>query len=46
MVISISPQIASHTWSHADLDTLDADGIKSEMTQLEAALKTPISGKK
>jgi len=31
-------QIASHTWSHADLATLNAAGITSEMTQLETAL--------
>jgi len=30
-------QVASHTWDHADLATLDAAGITSEMTQLEAA---------
>jgi peptidoglycan/xylan/chitin deacetylase (PgdA/CDA1 family) len=30
-------QIASHTWDHADLATLDAAGITSEMTQLETA---------
>jgi len=30
-------QVASHTWSHADLATLDAEGIKSEMGQLETA---------
>jgi peptidoglycan/xylan/chitin deacetylase (PgdA/CDA1 family) len=31
-------QIGSHTWSHADLATLDAGGITSEMTQVEDAL--------
>jgi peptidoglycan/xylan/chitin deacetylase (PgdA/CDA1 family) len=30
-------QIASHTWDHADLATLTAAEITSEMTQLEAA---------
>jgi len=30
-------QIASHTWDHADLATLDAAGITSEMQQLEVA---------
>jgi len=30
-------QIASHTWSHADLATLDAPGITKEMTDLEVA---------
>ncbi|KAL1924752.1 uncharacterized protein VTP21DRAFT_4406 [Calcarisporiella thermophila] len=30
--------IASHTYSHADLSTLSAEGIKKEMTQLEDAL--------
>jgi len=30
-------QIGSHTWSHADLATLDAAGITSEMGQLETA---------
>ncbi|KAF2671330.1 glycoside hydrolase/deacetylase [Microthyrium microscopicum] len=37
-------QVASHTWSHADLATLDAAGITSQMTQLEAAF-TSIIGK-
>jgi peptidoglycan/xylan/chitin deacetylase (PgdA/CDA1 family) len=37
-------QIGSHTWSHADLATLDAAGITSQMTQVEAAL-TSIIGK-
>jgi peptidoglycan/xylan/chitin deacetylase (PgdA/CDA1 family) len=31
-------QIGSHTWSHADLGTLDAAGVTSQMTQLEDAL--------
>jgi len=30
-------QIASHTWSHADLATLDAAGITNEMAELEVA---------
>ncbi|KAK6082955.1 polysaccharide deacetylase [Seiridium cupressi] len=37
-------QVGSHTWSHADLATLDAAGITSQMTQLETAL-TSIIGK-
>ncbi|KAK2739289.1 Carbohydrate esterase 4 protein [Myotisia sp. PD_48] len=31
-------QIASHTWSHADLRKLDEDGIKNEMSRLEVGL--------
>lgn len=31
-------QVASHTWDHADLATLDQAGVVSEMTQLETAL--------
>lgn len=31
-------QVGSHTWSHADLATLDSNGITSQMTQLETAL--------
>jgi len=31
-------QVGSHTWSHADLATLDAAGITSQMTQVETAL--------
>lgn len=34
----IALNIILHSWSHADLTTLDAAGITSEMTQLEAAL--------
>ncbi|KAF2673632.1 putative esterase [Microthyrium microscopicum] len=30
-------QVASHTWSHADLATLDAAGITDQMGELEAA---------
>jgi len=30
-------QVASHTWSHADLSKLDAAGVTNEMTQLETA---------
>jgi len=37
-------QVASHTWSHADLTTLDAAGVTSQVTQLETAL-TSIIGK-
>jgi len=32
-------QIASHTWSHPDLNSLDANAISSQMTQLEDALR-------
>ncbi|KAI0129618.1 hypothetical protein BJ170DRAFT_282431 [Xylariales sp. AK1849] len=35
-------QIASHTWDHADLTTLDAAGITSEMTKLENAVASII----
>ncbi|KAF9357502.1 hypothetical protein BGX26_003633 [Mortierella sp. AD094] len=35
-------QIASHTYSHKDLATLDKAGIISEMTQLDTVLKTII----
>ena len=35
---SAGHQIASHTWSHPDLNTLDANAIRSQMTQLENAL--------
>ncbi|KAI8584223.1 hypothetical protein K450DRAFT_218723 [Umbelopsis ramanniana AG] len=38
-------QIASHTYSHADLDSLDAAGVTSEMTDLEAALEKAIGVK-
>jgi peptidoglycan/xylan/chitin deacetylase (PgdA/CDA1 family) len=31
-------QIGSHTWDHADLTTLSAAGVTSEMTQLENAM--------
>ncbi|KAF8424849.1 hypothetical protein EV426DRAFT_70847 [Tirmania nivea] len=31
-------QIASHTWSHPDLDTLSVNDITSQMSQLESAL--------
>ncbi|RYP07006.1 hypothetical protein DL764_002829 [Monosporascus ibericus] len=33
-------QVASHTWSHPDLATLDAAGVTSQMRQLEAALSS------
>jgi len=36
-MISGGHQIASHTWSHADLATLDAAGITNEMLELETA---------
>lgn len=36
-------QVGSHTWAHADLTTLDAAGITSQMTQLENALATIIN---
>ncbi|KAH8550643.1 hypothetical protein BGW37DRAFT_497831 [Umbelopsis sp. PMI_123] len=39
-------QIASHTYSHADLDTLSASGIAKEMHDLEDALKPYIAQKK
>jgi len=35
-------QVASHTWSHANLATLDATGVTLEMTQLEDALMSII----
>jgi len=38
-MISGNHQIASHTWSHADLAQLSATGIKSEMDQLDVAFK-------
>ncbi|KAI9283064.1 hypothetical protein BC943DRAFT_328209 [Umbelopsis sp. AD052] len=38
-------QIASHTYSHADLDSLDAQGVTAEMTNLEAALEKAIGVK-
>lgn len=37
-MIAEGHQVASHTWSHADLATLDAAGVTSQMTQLETAL--------
>ncbi|KAH6647325.1 hypothetical protein BKA67DRAFT_384114 [Truncatella angustata] len=43
-MINDGHQVGSHTWSHADLATLDAAGITSQMTQLETAL-TSIIGK-
>jgi hypothetical protein len=39
-MIADGHQVGSHTWSHADLTTLDAAGITSQMTQLEAAFTT------
>ena len=35
-------QVGSHTWAHADLATLDAAGVTSQMTQLEDALMSII----
>ncbi|KAG8686469.1 Carbohydrate esterase 4 protein, partial [Ceratobasidium sp. 395] len=32
-------QVASHTWSHADLTTLSTDDLNSEMSKVENALK-------
>lgn len=32
-------QIASHTWSHPDLVTIDQATVKSEMDKLNNALK-------
>lgn len=32
-------QVGSHTWSHADLTTLDRDGIVNQMDLLESALQ-------
>ncbi|KAA8908143.1 hypothetical protein FN846DRAFT_685514 [Sphaerosporella brunnea] len=36
-MIAEGHQVGSHTWSHADLDTLSPSGMTSEMTQLESA---------
>ncbi|KAG9036566.1 Carbohydrate esterase 4 protein [Tulasnella sp. UAMH 9824] len=38
-------QIASHTWAHRDLTTLNHDEVKSEMTRLDDALKKIIGVK-
>ncbi|KAJ2959443.1 hypothetical protein NQZ79_g5076 [Umbelopsis isabellina] len=38
-------KIASHTWSHADLDSLSESGIQKEMEQLEDALMRVIGVK-
>ncbi|CAM0142844.1 hypothetical protein VKS41_002590 [Umbelopsis sp. WA50703] len=38
-------QIASHTWSHADLDSLPESEIQTEMTKLEDALMRVIGVK-
>ncbi|KAG0233525.1 hypothetical protein B0O80DRAFT_46755 [Mortierella sp. GBAus27b] len=35
-------QIASHTWSHPHLTKLSEDGVKKEMTNLEAVIKRQI----
>jgi peptidoglycan/xylan/chitin deacetylase (PgdA/CDA1 family) len=37
-IVNEGHQIASHTWSHADLTTLTAAQIKTEMDKLDAAL--------
>lgn len=37
-MISNGHQVASHTWDHADLATLDEDAVIAEMTELETAL--------
>jgi len=36
-IVDEGHQIGSHTWSHADLNSLDTAGVTSQMTQLEAA---------
>lgn len=38
-------QVASHTWDHKDLTTLDEAGITSELTQIEDALQSIIGVK-
>ncbi|KAH8595067.1 hypothetical protein B0O99DRAFT_623107 [Bisporella sp. PMI_857] len=43
-IVNEGHQVASHTWSHADLVTLDAAGIASQMSQLDTAF-TNIIGK-
>ncbi|KAK7224450.1 hypothetical protein V2G26_012453 [Clonostachys chloroleuca] len=35
-------QVGSNTWSNADLDTLDKNGIESQLYQLEDALRSII----
>ncbi|KAF1359138.1 glycoside hydrolase/deacetylase, partial [Lizonia empirigonia] len=37
-MINMGHQIGSHTWSHKDLATLTADGVKTEMLLLEEAM--------
>lgn len=37
-MVSMGHQIGSHTWSHKDLATLTADGVRQEMTLLEDAM--------
>ncbi|RII05573.1 carbohydrate-binding module family 18 protein [Alternaria sp. MG1] len=37
-MVSMGHQIGSHTWSHKDLATLTADGVRQEMTLLEEAM--------
>ncbi|KAI1843754.1 hypothetical protein JX265_001048 [Neoarthrinium moseri] len=41
-MINDGHQVGSHTWSHADLATLDAAGVTSQMTQLEDAFSSII----
>ncbi|KAF2398526.1 polysaccharide deacetylase family protein [Trichodelitschia bisporula] len=41
-MVSEGHQVASHTWGHADLSTLDYNGIASQMSQLEDALRSII----
>lgn len=37
-IVSNGHQVASHTWNHADLATLDENAVIAEMTDLETAL--------
>ncbi|CAI6092589.1 unnamed protein product [Clonostachys chloroleuca] len=37
-------QVGSNTWNNADLDTLDKNGIESQLYQLEDALRSIIGG--
>lgn len=41
-MIAEDHQIASHTWSHADLSTLDESNRRAEMVKLEMALRNLI----
>jgi len=38
-IVNEGHQLGSHTYNHADLATLDAAGVTSQMTQLETALQ-------